>query len=260
MRKLFGKGVRTLYRKRQAGYGTILVTEVEENGELIHLLTVDDVRESAAFVEPGRHYDLVFPYTREFEKIFTVQPHLKTCLMLGGAGFSYPRSYISRHPECSMDVIEINPAMVTLAGKYFYLDELFREYDLEKNGRLSIIIDDADAYLRSSRRIYDAVINDAYIANRIDRSLLSPENTGRIKRSLSESGVYLINLITALTGELSMPRYMAVEILSRFFKNVTLYPVKPWLEPDLNQNCIIIASDGAIPGSLPTPHDPDNPR
>ncbi|MCR4909318.1 MAG: fused MFS/spermidine synthase [Lachnospiraceae bacterium] len=259
MFKLFGKpekpqyNDRVLYRKKHSGYGTVIVRETFENDEWIHLLTVDGTRESAAYTAPDRHNDLVFPYTKEFEKIFFVRPELKSCLMLGGAGCSYPRYYISRHPECSMDVVEINPEMFFLAKKYFYLDELFREYELEETGRLSLIIDDAAGYLRSSGKVYDAVINDAYISNRIDMSLISPGNTSLVKSSLSENGVYLVNLISAVVGELSMPRHFVMNILSGFFENLTLYPVKPWLDPASNQNCVIIASDAAIPEHVTEP-------
>ncbi len=239
---------RILYRKKMKKYGTILVRETEENGEWIHLLTVDGIRESAAFVREELHDRLVFPYTREFEKIFIVTPSLSSCLMLGGAGFSYPRAFILRHPACTMDVVEINPEMVKIAREYFYLEEAFSGNGEEN--RLSIIIDDANTFLQSTHKTYDAIINDAYIANRIDASLLSAKNTALVRQRLSENGVYLVNLITALAGEKSMPGRLAASVLSYSFAHVTLYPVKPWLEPDANQNCILIASDSPIPAHI----------
>ena len=70
--------------------------------------------------------------------------------MLGGAGFSYPKYLISHYPAKTMDVVEIDEGMVELAFKYFYLDELFDEYNLYENERLKIYVMDGRGYLATT--------------------------------------------------------------------------------------------------------------
>lgn len=41
-----------------------------------------------------------------------------------------------------MDVVEIDPKITEIARKYFYLDKLIRDFNLEENGRLKLMNED----------------------------------------------------------------------------------------------------------------------
>ena len=133
--------------------------------------------------------------------------------------------------------------MVNLARKYFYLDELYADYDLDHNNRLQIIISEGEEYLLHCNKRYDAIFNDAYHGSTPDAGLLQEQGVRAIKKSLKHDGVYALNLITALSGSLSIRGVMAEAILKQHFRNVHVFPCTTGRKPDENQNCVIVATD-----------------
>ena len=230
--------------KNEPGYGRIEVKETIENHQLVRLLLVDEVRESAAFMEDGRHYDLVFKYTQDFAIALQKRKDIQSTLLLGGAGFSFPKYYIHYYPEKHIDVVEFKPEMYQLAMQYFYLDELYRDYDLTENRRMEVFIEDANDYLKNTDRTYDLIINDCYISNRMDDDLLRDAQVRNIKRCLNPGGVYVINLITAIRGPASMPGLLEYEILKNHFKNTDMFACKKEMGALEKQNMILVGTDG----------------
>ena len=179
---IFPRKGRVIFMKNETGYGRIEVKEVIEKNELLRLLLVDDTRESAVYMEEGRHFDLVFKYTQDFAIPLHRRPEITNTLLLGGAGFSFPKYYIHYFPEKHIDVVEFNPQMYQLALQYFYLDELYREHSLTEDRRLEVFIEDANDYLRRTDRTYDLIINDAYVSNRMDDDLLKDRQVRAVKK------------------------------------------------------------------------------
>ena len=205
------------------GYGRIVIREQVEDGKPVRILLVNDARESGTYTKKSKRNDLYFRYTHAFNRIFEVNYDIHDTLLIGGAGFSYPKYYISHFPDKRMDVVEINPKMVELAMKYFYLDELYDKYELDKNNRLHIYISDGSTYLEKTEKKYDAIINDAYIGSTLDRSLLTSHLTELVRRRLSGGGVYVINIITALVGDEAKPGITAQETLKNFSRSRNIF-------------------------------------
>ena len=226
-----------------SGNGQLVIRDTDYAGESVRVLYVNDTRESATYNAPNRRNDLIFEYTKGLNLVLEKAPHIKDTLMLGGAGFSYPKYYISRFPDKRMDVVEVDAKMVDLAMKYFYLDELFAQFDLHHNDRLTIIIADGADYLAGCNKRYDAIFNDAYVGNIPDKGLLSEQGVRNIKRALKNDGVYALNLITALSGPKSMRGIMAEAILRNHFRSVTVLPCTTGRTPEQTQNCVIVATD-----------------
>ena len=124
-RHLFDNG-RVIHTASCYGNNDLEVVEKTEDGEAIRLLLVNGARESATYTDKAHRNDLVFRYAVGFNDVFEINKNLKDCLLLGGAGFSYPKYFISSFPEKTLDVVEIDEVMVNVAFKYFYLDELIR--------------------------------------------------------------------------------------------------------------------------------------
>lgn len=223
--------------------GRLVVRDTDYFNERVRVLLVGDTRESATFIAPEKRNDLIFEYTKGLNLVLEKVPHIQNTLMIGGAGFSYPKYYISRYPEKRMDVVEVDAHMVDLAMRYFYLDELFAEYDLHENNRLRIIISDGFDYLAACAEEYDAIFNDAYIGNVPDKDLLSENGVRQIKRCLKRNGVYALNLITALEGAQAMRGIMADAILKNRFRHVVVFPCTSGRAREEKQNCVIVASD-----------------
>jgi spermidine synthase len=160
--------------------------------------------------------------------------------MLGGAGFQFPKYVISHYPEMVMDVVEINPLAVKIARKYFYLDDLEKDFKAESGGRLNIIIDDGMEFLRRTDSKYDIIINDAYHSDHPDKGLTSPEGTMLIREHLSPRGIYGFNLITSLEGKDSMPLVLMSKMFSYHFPDVKYARCSPDVKPETVQNVLFI--------------------
>ena len=241
---IFPRQGRTIFMKNEPGYGRIEVKEAIENHELLRLLMVDEVRESAAVMEEGRHYELVFKYTKDFTIAFDKKLDIKSTLLLGGAGFSFPKYYISTFPDKHIDVVEFKPQMYQLAMQYFYLDELYKEFNLTENHRMEVFIEDANDYLKNTDRTYDLIINDCYVSNRMDDDLLKDKQVRNVKRCLNPGGIYMMNLITAIKGPASMQGILEYEILKRNFKNTDMFACKKEMGALEKQNMILVGTDG----------------
>ena len=206
-------------------------------------LTVDGARESSCYTDPGRHSELIYEYLKIFaavpERMETTAPRV---LLFGGAGFSFPKYFISRYRHGTMDVVELHRELYDLAREYFFLDELSRDFDLPKSGRLRVYIQDANKYIETCRNRYDIIYNDAYHGATADGGLLSEKSSARIASLLEKDGSYVINLITPVEGYGSMQAVLACQVLKNHFRSVRFYQVNPKLSKTTRQNCIITAT------------------
>jgi spermidine synthase len=92
----------------------------------------------------------------------------------------------------SIDVVEIDPAVVKVAEKWF---------ELKGDERLSIFAQDGRMFVHNAGKAYDLVIIDVYTAgDRIPFHLTTREFLLEVKAKLRPQGIVLINLISSLTG------------------------------------------------------------
>src|SRR5262249_40205748 len=79
--------------------------------------------------------DLPLLYTRAFSLAAIYPPEIKRVLVLGLGGGSIP-IYLHRFlPEASIDVVEIDPGIITVAKKFFGVRETSRLRLYESDGR-----------------------------------------------------------------------------------------------------------------------------
>lgn len=233
-----GKVLRTVENK----YGTYVVKNGTYRGEEARLYEVDGTRESATFFD-DRKYDLVFDYMKAFRNVIEENPEIKRVLMLGGAGFQFPKFFVKNYPDKIIHVVEINPLSIHLARKYFFLNDLEKDFGAESSGRLKIILGDGADYLKTTKEEYDIIINDAYHSNIADPYLTSAEGTSLIKSRLTEGGIYCLNLITSLEGRHSMPFNFIKSSFCYQFKNVGYILCTPSAKPEASQNVVFMGRD-----------------
>ena len=82
-----------------------------------------------------------------------------------------------------VDVVEINPAVVPLAQRYF---------DLEPE-RLQLTIDDGRHFVNRCARRYDAIVLDAFLGDSSPSHLMSREAFSAMRRLLKPDGVLVLN-------------------------------------------------------------------
>ncbi len=224
-------------------YGRVIIYNSILNGENIRMLNIDSGYESATFTDESKVNELVFDYTKFYDLMFNANIEINNTLLIGGAGYSYPKYYISHYPNKTMDVVEIDNKITEIAKKYFFLDKLIKDYDLENNQRLNLINEDGRVYLNNNAKKYDAILNDAFSGSSPAKTLTTIENVRNVKKSLSKNGVYLTNIISSLEGKNSKFIQAEVNTLKHVFKNVYVIPCNYQNDLEKTQNNMVIATD-----------------
>lgn len=230
-------------------YGRIIVEDAEYEGCPIRLYRQSGAYSSATYLDEDKKYELVFEYMGRYEEA-QKNIDVKNTLMIGGAAYQYPKYFISHHPGQSMDVVEIDGMAEKIARRYFFLDDLIEEYDIGTSGRLSLITDDGRMYLSETEKKYDAIFNDAFTGEVPVAGLATVEAAELVKSRLNPGGVYMSNVIGAISGKYS--RFIESELLTleQVFDYVCVMLTREGTEADEKSNYMIIASD--------TPYEWDN--
>ncbi len=92
------------------------------------------------------------------------------------------------HQGARVDVVEINPAVVSVASKFFDFDP----------GKINLTIDDGRHFLNRCSKKYDAVILDAFLGDSSPSHLMTREAFSAIRRVLRPGGALAINAFCEL--------------------------------------------------------------
>lgn len=231
------------YESDDPDYGTIKIEDKFLGNEHVRFLTVNGAIETAAYLHPGREYELFSDYLQGFNWAYRIRPDLQKTLLIGGGGFAYPKYYISNYPDKRIDVVEISPMMVRLAHDFFGVDQLIETYDLEATQRMRVFIEDGMRYLKDTDDRYDVILNDAYIGKVFHRGLQSNEGIALSKQHLSDDGIYVMNLVTADKGIWAYSGRRMMRKLLKQFRYAVLLQANEEISPYDRQNCLIFASD-----------------
>ena len=227
-------------------YGRVCIYNTENGENSYRTLLVDKGHESASYISSEKCYDLVYDYTKYYDLMFESSKNIKNTLMIGGAGYSYPKYFISNFQDKSMDVVEIDEDIINIAKDYFYLDKLIKDYDLNNNKRLGLIAEDGRTYLNKNTKKYDAILNDAFAGESPAETLTTIEAAQKIYNSLTENGLYLSNVISSIDGENSKFIKAEVNTLKQVFKNVYVVPCSEYNNHELVQNNMVVATDSKL--------------
>ena len=227
-------------------YRKIKVVNYKVNNEIVRSLEIDKGNESATYVAEDKQYDLFAEYTKYYDLMFKSSKEIDEVLMIGGAGYSYPKYYISNYTDKKMDVVEIDEKVTELAKEYFYLDKLIDDFDLEENKRLNLINQDGRVYLNKNEKKYDAILNDAFSGTSPVETLTTVEAVESIHNSLTEDGVYLTNIISSIDGINSKFLKAEINTLKQVFKNVYALPCTYKEDTNKIQNIMVIATDNEL--------------
>lgn len=214
-------------------------------GDSVRLMNVDGGHMSATYLNPAKKYELPFRYTRAYDLAVNQTNSKPHVLMIGGAGYSYPKYFISHFPDSKMDVVELDPDITEIARKYFFLADLEKEFKTRKNKRLQIFHCDGRVFLNNTNSKYDIIMNDAFTGEVPVRQLATLEAARQIKKCLLPNGIYATNVITS-NRKLSFPRCEYLT-LSKVFRHVYVAPVED--RSKTTQNLMFLASDRPL--SLP---------
>lgn len=218
------------------------------DGSLARVLRQGGVYQSATYLDE-RRFEPVFAYQRAFDVLFDAEDAMREArghgvrrvLALGGGGYAWPKHALTQRSDLSMDVVEIDQAVIDTARRLFFVGEL----ELLAGERLNLVCADGRAYVEAAPAgAYDAVVNDTFSGQEPVRALATVEAMHAAKACLVPGGIYLTNVVSRAEGEdLSFLRDVAAT-LSAVFTRVWIVPAT---DDDLGgeDNYIVIASDGA---------------
>ena len=160
----------------------------------------------------------------------------KKVLMIGGAAYQYPKYFIAHFPDRYLEVVEIDPMATAIARTYFYLDDLFQDYSLDENNRLTIYHEDGRIFLSQTDTRYDAILNDAFSGQKPVPTLATLQAAQLIHQHLTPQGVYMLNVFGFLTGKDSFLRSQIKTLQQVFTYVYVLYNTG-------NNQYMVIATD-----------------
>ena len=230
-------------RRYSTMFGTAKVYVAPWENTRVRVLDIDGTYQSATFLDEN-WCEVPFPYLKLYDCVFSANESVRNICMLGGGGYAFPKHVIATYPRARIDVVEVDPAITSIAKEHFFLDRLIEEHEAVTSGRLGLICNDALIYLQEvakAGRTYDAILNDCFAAGNPDISLTTLEALQTICRCLTKDGLYLTNVISALEGSEAQPIIELTESLSCVFSHVYALPCDR-AEPNERDNVVVVAS------------------
>lgn len=174
-----------LHRERSQ-YRNIVVVMTEERGRCM-IFPVGNEGRLQTCMDPKDPDRLVLAYAPMALAGLLVNPNPKRILILGLGGGTLPTTLTRLLPDASIDVVELDQAVVNVAKGYFNLVE---------NDRLRVKVQDGRVFVKRAllnKRRYDYIILDAFDGDYIPEHLMSKEFLEEARSLLSFSGVLAAN-------------------------------------------------------------------
>jgi spermidine synthase len=187
------KGVKILCRTR--GLAQDLV--VTRKGETLTLWSEAGIRHTV--------YDTTAPhipgleYARNIVAALAFCPHAESCLILGLGGGSTSRMLLKARPRIRVDAVEMDPAVVKLAARYFGIDSL---------PRFRVHLEDAAVFLRRCTAKYGMIVVDTYLGEQLPGQCLTREFFENARRCLLSGGVLVVNWLEENAKKTGVPLKM----------------------------------------------------
>ena len=130
-------------------------------------------------------------YTRMMLGSLYLNPQPRSILIIGLGGGSLPRALLQLLPGANIDVAEIDPAVVSVAQKFFNLPVNPRLRVIEADGRVFV-----KRAIREQRR-YDLIMLDAFDHEYIPEHLLTREFLSEVRTLLKPDAVLAANTFSS---------------------------------------------------------------
>ncbi|MCL2094692.1 fused MFS/spermidine synthase [Candidatus Saccharibacteria bacterium] len=176
----------------------LVVSTTWEDRDITALLSGPHGIQSAVFTDGSG--ELVFWYQHRVAEVFhssmsdiEAPPRI---LILGGGAFNLPDYFARQYPDSTIDVVEIDPKLQTIAEKHFG----FVQHD-----NINIYGEDARSFVRSKAdtKQYDFIMVDVSKDIAMPWQFVTREFGDRLNHLLDDQGVIVVNLIGAQAGNCS---------------------------------------------------------
>jgi spermidine synthase len=180
---------KVLYEKPSA-FNTIIVTE-DDSGLRALYFEKNGARQSVVKVGDPDHIEL--PYASAMLAGLALAEKPARILIIGLGGGTLP-TFLHRHfPQAAIDVVDIDPDVVTVAKQFFG----FRE-----DAKLRAHVADGRRFVEETKEPYDLVFLDAFGADSIPYHLATRQFLEAVRRATRADGVVLGNVWSQVANSL----------------------------------------------------------
>jgi spermidine synthase len=166
---------------------------------------------------------------------------VRRALFLGlGAGAAPKRMWRDFH-RVDVQAVELDPEVVDVAYRYF---------ELPRDPRLRVAVDDGRRWLDSHRDRWDTIAVDTFYGDALPFHMTTREFVELVRSRLTPGGVVVANVVGALEGDSSRLFRSIYRTYRSVFPTVLVHPVDAvGDQPSDVRNLVIVASDSAAPPS-----------
>jgi spermidine synthase len=129
--------------------------------------------------------DMPAPYTQLLTAGLLYPPSTKRILMIGLGAGSVSTYLLRAMPDVQIDVVELDPGVISVARQYFGVRETDRLHIVESDGRV---------YLARHKELYDLILLDAFRELGVPFHLLTKEFYTLVKEHLAPGGAVASNV------------------------------------------------------------------
>lgn len=128
---------------------------------------------------------LLIDYTRTMLGALLLVPKPSRVGMVGLGGGSQAKFCYRHLPEARIEVVENNPHVLALRGKFRVPDD---------DARFRVVLDDGAVFLRERRKCFDLLLVDGYDETGIPAALSSQQFYDDCRAALTDNGAMAVNL------------------------------------------------------------------
>jgi spermidine synthase len=174
-----------IIHKEKSLYRNIEVKESNNRRCLVFAMRGGDRNQSCmSLSHPDR---VVFAYVRMTFAGLLLNPEPRSILVVGLGGGTLPMVLSALFPEATVDVVEIDEAILRVAKQYFNFVE---------SEKVKVFVQDARVYTKRAairKQQYDLVILDAFTGDYIPEHLMTVEFLQEVQSIMSNDGVLVAN-------------------------------------------------------------------
>jgi spermidine synthase len=189
--------------KQKSLYRNIVVKESANRRCLVFAVKKGDRNQTCMDLKNPKR--VVFPYARMTFAGLLVNSAPESILVIGLGGGTIPTVLAELYPDTTIDVVEIDPAVIDVARTYF---------NYQENAGSTVYAQDARVYIKRAglrHKQYDMVILDAFTGDYIPEHLMTMEFLQETDALLTPSGVLVANTFsTSLLYDHESVTYAAV--------------------------------------------------
>lgn len=166
-------------------YGKILVTR--EDDYLCMKFAVRSERRRQSCIDEQAPGKMALQYTRMMMASLLLAPEPGSILITGLGGGTLPTALAELLPDARIDVVEIDPAVVSVADRFF---------DFRATGNTRVFVRDARVFTRRALRDgkrYDLILLDTFDGDYIPEHLMTLEYLQETRQLLAPNGVLAAN-------------------------------------------------------------------